>query len=179
MSSRQKITKEYIVNLLKEYETCIISWPDVLGSKATVKFKCANKTCNVEVDKQIRYIQKNGAYCKTCLLSNPSYRKKIEHVEQKEVKQYNREYVFNLLKKYDATLVKDIDNINRDTQIYYRCHCSKKFNKYNKSIRNMEISGVYCEDCLKEKSKSKRTQTNNERYGVEHTYELHALKDDD
>lgn len=179
MTSRNKISKEYIDNLLREYDTTIIEYPEQLGSKSNVKFICGNKNCNEQVEKQVRYIQKNGAYCKTCLLSNQELRKKLPEKNTQPKKEYNRKYVFELLHTSSATLDKDIeDNIDRDTQIYYRCHCRKIGNKHNKSIRNIEISGAYCEDCINENAKSKRIKTNQEKYGVEHTYELNNVKQD-
>lgn len=180
MTSRNKITKEYIESLLGEYDTEVLEYPDQLGSKCNIKFKCGNKDCNEEVEKQVRYIQKNGAYCKTCLLSNRDLRKKNPEKHTQPKKEYNRKYVFDLLQKCNATLVNDVEeNINRDTQIHYRCYCRKFDNRHNKSIRNIEINGAYCEDCIQEKAKLKRVKTNNEKYGVDHTYELNNVKQED
>lgn len=175
MASRQKITRDYISSLLQKYNTEIVEWPEKLGSKVSIKFKCSR--CKENTDKQIRYVQKNGAYCKTCLLEDTSIRTKHDNSETIKLKTYNREYVFLLLKKNNATLAEDIDDeIDRDTKIHYRCCCAKINNYNEKTIRNIEITGAFCKDCIKNKSNEKRTETNLEKYGVKHTYELWNLE---
>ena len=85
------------------------------------------------------------------IYSNPSQdpsvqkKKKLNKLTIGKLK-YSNSFLKELIEKYEANLLKNYEDLelNRDSQIIFRCKCN---NPHTKSFRSIERAGAYCKTC--------------------------------
>jgi len=87
---------------------------------------------------------------------------------------FNKEYLIEILKKDNATLLGDYASFNRDIKPKFRCYCGKEEN--NRTFRDISTKGVFCHDCVYERGSKQRNKTVKEVYGVECVSQIVSVK---
>ena len=87
---------------------------------------------------------------------------------------FNKEYLIEIIKKDNATLLGDYTNFNRDIKPKFRCYCGKEEN--NRTFRDISTKGVFCHDCVYERGSKQRNKTVKEVYGVECVSQIISVK---
>ena len=87
---------------------------------------------------------------------------------------FNKEYLIEILKKDNATLLGDYTSFNRDIKPKFRCRCGKEEN--NRTFRDISTKGAFCHNCVYEIASKQRNKTVKEVYGVECVSQIISVK---
>ena len=87
---------------------------------------------------------------------------------------FNKEYLIEISKKDNATLLGDYTSFNRDIKPKFRCYCGKEEN--NRTFRDISTKGMFCHDCVYERGSKQRNKTVKEVYGVECVSQIVSVK---
>ncbi len=92
-------------------------------------------------------------------------------------------YNYNNLVSYcndnEIILLKDYKDINvtRDTCILGKCNTSNCINDFNKTFRQLKVSGNYCNFCTKNNKKINTENTCLKNYGVKYVFQCKEIRD--
>ena len=151
--------------------TLVNYYNDNVKRDSYIELKCIS--CSNEFTKNFRQLIKTGAYCKKCMnqISN-------NKIRESKVK-YDINMLINFCDEYNILLLDDYSDrfINRDSIIEGICknECCK--NTFQKSFRELLKINGYCQDCSKEKGKTKIIETNLKKYGVDNPMKNEEIKD--
>jgi hypothetical protein len=91
--------------------------------------------------------------------------------------QFNHALLKELSERDGATIIKEYDSLNMASRIAFTCRCGSSDVKRFGAFIYPSNSGIFCKACVKKVGYEKRKQTNLEKYGVEHPYQLEIFKE--
>jgi hypothetical protein len=173
-----KYCKENNVILLDDYSSC------KLTKDTYIKSKCAYENCSNDVNKNFRELENAGSYCKTCIkLKSTEVRKKtclekygVENVTKKDdykSKFISPKYNYDTLKEFcdknGIELLNDYKNVKLSAHYYVegKCQNDECENTFNKKMHKLINTTGMCNQCIFEKAKEVRKNTNLKNIGCE------------
>jgi hypothetical protein len=93
---------------------------------------------------------------------------------KKEVRQFNKSYLDELLIRDNATLIGDYPKLHSGINIIFQCNCNNNYEKLFCSIAY--YGGAYCKECTIKNKAIKYKKTCNKLYNVDNPSQLDEIK---
>jgi hypothetical protein len=182
-----KYCKENNITLLEDYSGYS------LKRDTCIKGNCIYENCKNIFEKKFEYLIKNGAYCKSCIrLKANEVRKQtclekygVENVTKKDdykSKFISPKYNYDILKEFcdknKIELLNDYKNVKLNAHYYIKGKCQNKGceNNFNKKIHKLINTNGMCNQCIFQKAKEVRKNTNIKNIGCENCFQNQAIK---
>jgi hypothetical protein len=92
-----------------------------------------------------------------------------------KVNNYTKDTLDNTIKRDNASIKNNYENLNSKTKITFICNCGNEGTKQFSCI--LLKGGAYCKKCSIKNTIEKSIKTNLEKYGVEHPFQLKEFQD--
>jgi hypothetical protein len=182
-----KYCKENNVTLLEDYSDC------KLTKDTYIKSKCSYENCSNDVNKNFRELENAGSYCKSCIkLKSTEVRKQtclqkygVENVTKKhdyKSKFISPKYNYDTLKEFcdknQIELFNDYKNVKLNAHYYIegKCQNNECGNNFNKKMHKLITTNGMCNQCIFEKAKEVRKNTNLKNFGCENCFQNQDIK---
>ena len=185
--SLDKYCKENNVILLEDYSSC------KLTKDTYIKSKCSYENCLNDVNKNFRELENAGSYCKTCIKSKANEVRKqtclekygVENVTKKDdykSKFISPKYNYDTLKEFcdknGIELLNEYKNVKLNAHYYVegKCQNDECENTFNKKMHKLINTTGMCNQCIFEKAKEVRKNTNLKNIGCESYFQNEDIK---
>jgi hypothetical protein len=86
--------------------------------------------------------------------------------EKKPPRQFNEKLLNTIILRDNALLVGTYTTLTRETNLTFKCECGIEYTKKFRCA--VDFGGAHCNTCSQKKARDKYTQTNKDKYGVDH-----------
>jgi hypothetical protein len=182
-----KYCKENNVTLLEDYSSI------KLNGYFYIKSKCCYDKCTNDVNKNFRQLEKCGSYCVNCIkikanevrINSCLKKYGVKNVTNKDdykSKFISPKYNYNTLNEFclknDIELMADYNNVRLNACYYIEGKCQNKEceNSFNKKMHKLINTNGMCNQCIFEKAKVVRKNTNLKNIGCENYFQNENIK---
>jgi len=195
MTKRLKYDFERLDNYCKENNVILLE--DYSESELKIDFyiksKCCYENCINDVNKKFKELEKAGSFCKTCIKLKATEKRKqtclekygVENVTKKDdykSKFISPKYNYDLLKEFclknNIELMNDYKNVKLNAHYYIegKCQNNECKNNFNKKMHKLINTNGMCNQCIFEKAKEVRKNTNLKNIGCKNYFQNEDVK---
>lgn len=172
MESR-RFDETLLQTICTEHKTTVELPAGKLNKDTKLTGKCA--TCTDEFTKTFESLVRRGPYCTSCIRRNQRTNKEQESEESTKL-QYDEALLNHVRQKYGATITLPQEKLTKGTRLTGQCITCRK--EYTKTFQNIvRYGGPYCTSCTKQNSKTKREETNMNKYGKPNPRQVKEFND--